>query len=116
MISYIGTAVISDIFDDGEAAEYANQNDMAVQKAVYVLNANKAFPVVGATPNKQKAQALGSFRNRWMRNTFFAYTAQTTDIMQWLQPHMPWTYTLAPLTNPQAQLALCWRNRLFANV
>lgn len=116
MISYIGTAVISDIFDDGEAAEYANQNDMAVQKAVYVLNANKEFPVVGATPNKQKAQALGSFRNRWMRNTFFAYTAQTTDIMQWLQPHMPWTYTLAPLTNPQAQLALCWRNRLFANV
>ncbi len=116
MISYIGTAIISDIFDDGEAAEYANQNDKAVLKAIYVLNANKAFPMVNDNHNKQKTQALAAFRNRWMHNTFFAYAAQSADIMQWLQPSMPWTYTLAPFTNTQAQLALCWRNRLFANV
>lgn len=112
MTNYIGTAIIADIFDESEAAEYANQNDQAVLKATYVLNSGKAFPVMKAQPQKQSAQAFATMRNRWMNNTFYAYSP-IADMTRLLNPSLPWTYMLSPLTNPQAEMALWWKNKAF---
>lgn len=113
--NYIGTAIIADMFDESDAAEYANQSDAAVLKAVKVLNGNQAFPTIDKR-NKQKAQALTTFRKAWIRNTFFANSMLTpTDVAQLFTEPLPWTYTLTPVTNPQAQLTICLKKKAFGN-
>lgn len=57
--SYITTAIVSDVLDDSDAAEYANQTDEAVQRATKMLQAGEAFPQIPATTAKpSKAQAF----------------------------------------------------------
>lgn len=112
MTNYIGTAIIADIFDESEAAEYANQRDQAVIKATYILNNGKAFPIMKNQPNKQKTEAFSSMRTKWINNTFYSLIP-IADMTYILNSSLPWTYKLSPLTNPHAETAICWKNREF---
>ena len=44
--SYLTTAIISDVLDESEAAQYANETDEGVMRAIKILEEGKAFPVV----------------------------------------------------------------------
>lgn len=47
LVRYISSAIIGDILDDSDAAEYANNSDPAVQKAIKILSEGNAFPRLG---------------------------------------------------------------------
>ena len=70
LVTYISSAIISDILDDNEAAQFANRTDPAVNKAISVLATSNAFPL---PPHKSKAQAWAAIYNV-RPNTHFAWS------------------------------------------
>lgn len=75
--SYISAAIIGDVLDDSEAAEYVNKTDPSVLKAIQVLLENRS---VLSVTNENKAQACALFdASAWMGrslswNTFYTTT------------------------------------------
>lgn len=53
--SYITAAIVSDVLDDSDAAQYANRTDAGVQRAIEMLQKGNAFPQI---PSKGKEQAF----------------------------------------------------------
>lgn len=93
LTTYITSAIIGDLLDDSEAAEYANQTDKAVMQAIALLAANKSVPTVG----KQQAWAGGlhSGLQAPYAITTFAYNAAyyTAPQLAW-----DWQWTIQPTT------------------
>ncbi len=111
--TYITSAIISDLLDDGEAAEYANQNDQAVIKATSILLENKAFPK--ANDNKSgKPQAL-AFLSLAPTPSMLAHDASALPKI--FSP--PLSHSTSHQSNLQIEirntLALCTRRHHFVN-
>ena len=114
LTTYISSAIISDIFDDGEAVEYVNQTDAAVLRATSILTKGNALPQV-TTKTSKKAQARAIFGTS-LPNTL----ACLPTTLPWHQPNFM-QYPLATPTpsknlvdNPTT-LALCLRKMRFVN-
>lgn len=60
LFRYIGSAVVNDVMDDGEAVQFSNQEDPALLKAIELFGEGKAFPTMESKQNK--AQALGNLK------------------------------------------------------
>lgn len=108
--SYVSSAIIGDVLDDSEAAEYVNSTDKAVQRAVGVLQSGTSFPKVEAS----KAQACALFPANWNRPTFLS---QNT----FCQPplFLRTNFAVARYAVPCRQgatFAVCLKKPLFENI
>lgn len=114
LVRYISSAIIGDILDDSDAAEYANNSDPAVQKAIKILSEGNAFPRLGEKATN-RLQALAGFRNHWMQMTFYR------PIMQINQP-VKLPYNEAYMRDSYVKdvryniLALCYRKPIFVRM
>ena len=97
LTTYITSAIIGDLLDDSEAAEYANQTDKAVLQAIALLAANKSVPSVG----KQQAMLSTKLHN----NLYYALAtngcsalALTTGYETNPQFAWGWQWTVQPTT------------------
>ena len=108
--SYVSSAIIGDVLDDSEAAEYVNSTDKAVQRAVGVLQSGTSFPKAEAS----KAQACALFPANWNRPTFLS---QNT----FCQPplFLRTNFAVARYAVPCRQgatFAVCLKKPLFENI
>ncbi len=108
--SYVSSAIIGDVLDDSEAAEYINSTDKAVQRAVGVLQSGTSFPKAEAS----KAQACALFPANWNRPTFLS---QNT----FCQPplFLRTNFAVARYAVPCRQgatFAVCLKKPLFENI
>lgn len=108
--SYVSSAIIGDVLDDSEAAEYVNSTDKAVQRAVGVLQSGTSFPKAEAS----KAQACALFPANWNRATFLS---QNT----FCQPplFLRTNFAVARYAVPCRQgatFAVCLKKPLFENI
>ncbi len=115
LTTYISSAIISDVFDDGEAVEYVNQTDAAVLRATSILTKGNALPQVNNT-TKGKAQAKALIEQ--LSAPYSLALWRTT--MPWHKP-LFMQYTKAGATpsknlvdDPQ-KLAICLRKLKFVN-
>lgn len=108
LVRYISSAIIGDILDDSESVEYANESDLAVQKAIKTLSEGNAFPRLKSNADK-RMQALAGFRNHWMYMMFYR------PVIPMYQPlAIPLDTNYACKKNVQYNiLALCYRNPIF---
>lgn len=67
LTTYITSAIVGDLLDESEAAEYANQTDQAVQRAIAILMANQSVPAIQTT-TKAKQQAYVDFNWQWKQH------------------------------------------------
>lgn len=96
LTTYITSAIIGDLLDDSEAAEYANQTDKAVMQAIALLAANKSVPTVG----KQQAMLFTKMHNNYYALTTKEYTPFALTVGD--NPAPPtawdWQWTVQPTT------------------
>ena len=96
LTTYITSAIIGDLLDDSEAAEYANQTDKAVMQAIALLAANKSVPTVG----KQQAMLFTKMHNNYYALTTKEYTpfALATGYEPAPPTAWDWQWTVQPTT------------------
>ncbi len=96
LTTYITSAIIGDLLDDSEAAEYANQTDKAVMQAIALLAANKSVPTVG----KQQAMLFTKMHNNYYALTTKEYTpfALTAGDKPAPPTAWDWQWTVQPTT------------------
>lgn len=116
LVTYISSAIIGDMLDDNEAAQYANRTDPAVNKAISVLATSNAFP---QAPHKSREQAWATICHV-KPNTHFAWSFSKNTFLNLLQqakcnarPHN--TPSLKHL-NDKPLYALCPKRRHFVNI
>lgn len=116
LTTYISSAIISDVFDDGEAVEYVNQTDAAVLRATSILTKGNALPQVNNT-TKGKAQAKALIEQL---SAPYSLALWRTTTMPWHKPlFMQYTKTGATpsknLVDDPQKLAICLRKLKFVN-
>lgn len=96
LTTYITSAIIGDLLDDSEAAEYANQTDKAVMQAIALLAANKSVPTVG----KQQAMLFTKMHNNYYALTTKEYTPFVLTVGDKPAPSTAWDWqwTVQPTT------------------
>lgn len=114
LTTYISSAIISDVFDDGEAVEYVNQTDAAVLRATSILTKGNALPQVNNSKGKAQAKAL-------IEQLSAPYSlALWRTTMPWYKPlFMQYTKVGATpsknLVDDPQKLAICLRKLKFVN-
>ena len=114
LTTYISSAIISDVFDDGEAVEYVNQTDAAVLRATSILTQGNALPQVNNSKGKAQAKAL-------IEQFSAPYSlALWRTTMPWYKPlFMQYTKVGATpsknLVDDPQKLAICLRKLKFVN-
>lgn len=114
LTTYISSAIISDVFDDGEAVEYVNQTDAAVLRATSILTKGNALPQVNNSKEKAQAKAL-------IEQLSAPYSlALWRTTMPWYKPlFMQYTKVGATpsknLVDDPQKLAICLRKLKFVN-
>lgn len=114
LTTYISSAIISDVFDDGEAVEYVNQTDAAVLRATSILTKGNALPQVNNSKGKAQAKAL-------IEQLSAPYSlALWRTTMPWHKPlFMQYTKVGATpsknLVDDPQKLAICLRKLKFVN-
>ena len=114
LTTYISSAIISDVFDDGEAVEYVNQTDAAVLRATSILTKGNALPLVNNSKGKAQAKAL-------IEQLSAPYSlALWRTTMPWYKPlFMQYTKVGATpsknLVDDPQKLAICLRKLKFVN-
>lgn len=114
LTTYISSAIISDVFDDGEAVEYVNQTDAAVLRATSILTKGNALPQVNNSKGKAQAKAL-------IEQLSAPYSlALWRTTMPWYKPlFMQYTKVGATpsknLVDAPQKLAICLRKLKFVN-
>lgn len=136
LTTYITSAIIGDLLDDSEAAEYANQTDKAVMQAISLLAANKSVPTIGKEQAMLKGlrtylqapYAVTTFANASQLGWDWQWTIQPTTLCAWLTKRgslmLPFTFqngstpNLPTIDDANADynniLALCYRKWTFA--
>lgn len=108
---YIAATIVSDILDDSEAAEFANQNDVTVQRAIGILAAGKAFPKKIA----QERVSHGGLFSVWSGGTDGVNRILTWGVMEHTYPFaVPGTERVEVIPLDYV-LALCPRKKIFVN-
>lgn len=114
LTTYISSAIISDVFDDGEAVEYVNQTDAAVLRATSILTKGNALPQVNNSKGKAQVKAL-------IEQLSAPYSlALWRTTMPWYKPlFMQYTKVGATpsknLVDDPQKLAICLRKLKFVN-
>lgn len=113
LTTYITSAIIGDLLDDSEAAEYANQTDQAVQRAIALLQANQSIPAI---QKNTKAQAMNIWNWQWKQtpqNTCAMLTGLRIGVPLFMQNGI--NVALAPHYQVRYNelLALCYRKLTF---
>ncbi len=108
--SYVSSAIIGDVLDDSEAAEYVNSTDKAVQQAVGVLQSGKSIP----KNESAKAQARALFSTNWNRPSLLSSNALC-------QPPLFLRANFATANQPArgrkgSTFAVCLKRTLFGNI
>lgn len=112
MTTYLTTAIIGDVLDDGEATEYANLSDAAVQKAVSLLSEGNAFP---QAPKTGKKQAQAKFQRLFPAANWLARGAYGNTLCPMFQP-CGYAYPMAKSIDvTESPLAVCLRKLTFVN-
>lgn len=103
MERYIAATIVSDVLDDSEAAEFANQTDPVVLKAIEILSEKKAFPkpVAGLS---RPGSFFPSLPLRGVNTLAFA--------LPWQSRLMPFDSKVAGFSSPHT-LAICPERKRF---
>lgn len=117
LTTYITSAIISDLLDDSEAAQYANLTDKAVLRAVAILAANQSIPAIQTT-TKGKSQAFNSLNwdVQWKLSPSAIcalLTGRSFGLPLFLPNTMPIAHTSNWHVNYNEVLALCYRKLTF---
>ncbi len=108
--SYVSSAIIGDVLDDSEAAEYVNQTDKAVQRAVGILLSGKSFP----QKDEAKPQAFATFPTNWTRPSLLSLNAICQPPL-FLRANFAVAQPAA-VRREDTTLAVCLKKTLFANI
>lgn len=103
LTTYITSAIIGDLLDDSEAAEYANLTDKAVMQAIALLAANKSVPTVGKQQamigglytGVQTPYAMNTFARASQLNWDWQWTIHPTTLCAWLTKRSSLSFPVA---------------------
>lgn len=109
--SYISATIVSDLLDDSEAAEFANQSDVAVQRAISILKAGNAFPKKLSLRNNTGRDGLTVWGHGWNTATKFLTWRTLDRTYRFVIPGTE-SVEIIPI---DSVLALCVRKPIFVS-